>query len=125
MKMARLLFLDDDMLTLQLMEKIAIRMGYEAIICDAAEDAHKAIIEKKPDMVLVDMSLKEMSGLSFIRSIRTLPEAAKIPIVVVSAGTALDDETEALKAGATGYVQKPLTPDVMIRVVQKYYQPMQ
>jgi DNA-binding response OmpR family regulator len=121
--MARLLFLDDDNLTLQLMGKIATRIGHEAITCDSVQDARRALQEHHPDILLIDLSLKEMSGLSFIRELREIPEFTRTPMVVVSAGSTLQDESDALAAGASGYILKPVGPDALLGIIKKYTQP--
>jgi|WetSurMetagenome_2_1015567.scaffolds.fasta_scaffold82141_2 DNA-binding response OmpR family regulator len=120
--MAKLLFLDDDVLTLQLMEKIASRLGHEAITCDSADDALHLAVTRHPDIILIDLSLKDMSGLSFVRNLRRIPEFETLPMIIASAGSTLQDEMDALDSGATGYVLKPVGPDTMIRIINQYYQ---
>ena len=118
--MARLLFLDDDILTLHLMKKMASRIGHDAIATDTPEQAMTAILEMRPDLVLVDMSLKETSGLDFIQSIRQREEYKSLPMVIVSAGTSLEDESQALQAGASGFILKPLSLDILTKTVERF-----
>jgi CheY-like chemotaxis protein len=108
--MARILFVDDDDLTLQLMEKMANLLGHEAILSTTEVDAWTNVQDKHPDAILVDLRLRETNGLALIERMRhSLPETLNIPMYVVSAGRSSNDEEEALDVGATGFIRKPIS----------------
>jgi CheY-like chemotaxis protein len=108
--MARLLFVDDDDLTLQLMEKMANLLGHEAILSTTEGEAWINVQNEQPDAVLVDLRLKESSGLELIERMRLdLPDTRKIPMYIVSAGRGSNDEEEALQVGAAGFIRKPIS----------------
>jgi DNA-binding NarL/FixJ family response regulator len=84
---------------------------------DSAEKALREIVELKPDLVLLDLSLKGMSGIELIKTLRVrLPE---LPVLVVS----MHDETifaeRALRAGAKGYIMKGEPPERLIEAVHR------
>ena len=108
--MARILFVDDDDLTLQLMEKMANLLGHEAILSTTETEAWTNVQEEHPDAVLVDLRLRDSSGLALIERLRlNLPETKQIPMYVVSAGRGSNDEEEARQVGAAGFIRKPIS----------------
>ena len=97
-------------------------MNQEAdlMVCGEAEDAQnalQAVVDLHPDLVLVDLSLKEGSGLDLIRTLRT--RQTMLPILVVS----MHDETlyveRALRAGARGYIMKHEATDIMMNAIRR------
>ncbi len=114
------MFLDDDMLTLQLMERIARYLGHETQTCSFPEQAMQMMVTFRPELVMVDMSLNQVNGLDIIRQLRGIEDFAAIPFVVVSAGNTLEDERLARAAGAVGYIQKPMGVDKLAEVVAQY-----
>jgi CheY-like chemotaxis protein len=110
--MARLLFIDDDDLTLQLMEKMTHLLGHEAHLSMTEVEAMAYVQNAPPDAILVDLRLRETNGLDLIERMRlSLPETADIPMYVVSAGRGSDDEEEARSVGAAGFIRKPISLD--------------
>lgn len=108
--MARLLFVDDDDLTLQLMEKMANLLGHEAILSMTEVDAWTNVQNERPDAILVDLRLRETNGLELIQRMHhSLPETQHIPMYVVSAGRNSNDEEEARQVGAAGFIRKPIS----------------
>jgi len=65
------------------------------------------------DMVITDWNMPEMSGIDFIRSVRSNPATKDLPILMVTTNAAKDDIVEALRAGVNSYVVKPFTPDTI------------
>jgi two-component system chemotaxis response regulator CheY len=65
------------------------------------------------DVIITDWNMPEMSGIDFIRTVRSMPEIKDTPVLMVTTNAAKDDIVEALKAGVNSYVVKPFTPDTM------------
>lgn len=63
-----------------------------------------------PDVILVDMQMPEMDGLSATRLLRADPRTAAIPVIVVTASAMREDRTRAFEAGCSGYITKPIDP---------------
>ena len=80
-------------------------------------DALAAVRQRRPDLVLLDMHLPDISGLELLRHLKAQAETSEIPIVVVSADALADQVDEALEAGATGYVTKPVNVGELLGVV--------
>jgi len=97
-----------------------INQEADLMVCGEAEDAQnalQAVAELHPDLVLVDLSLKEGSGLDLIRTLRT--RQTMLPVLVVS----MHDETlyveRALRAGARGYIMKHEATDIMMNAIRR------
>jgi two-component system chemotaxis response regulator CheY len=100
------------------------RMLSEAGFTDCAEAGHgiealERLDESRdlPDVMLVDWNMPEMNGLELIRAVRgdaTHPERREIPIVMVTTESEMSQMVRALAAGASEYVMKPFTREVIL-----------
>jgi DNA-binding response OmpR family regulator len=120
--MARFLFVDDDPLALTLLEKTAAIYGYEAIVACSGKEAIEIAIREKPDMVVVDMQMQDMDGLSVIRKLAKNARTTRIPTVMLTAGPALDIGSKAIEAGAVACLYKPLNFEELQRILKKTWQ---
>ena len=118
--MTRILFIDDDVLILQLMSKISNLLGFQVITSTSPRNGLTLAAHENPSVIMVDMQMDEMDGPEFIRAVRTSPEIAHLPILVCSAGISHVDEEQARRAGADGFLQKPISLSQLTQVVQAY-----
>lgn len=119
--MARILFVDDDDLTLQLMEKMVHLIGHEAILSMTEVDAWTYVQQERPDAIVVDLRLRGISGLELIeRMRRSIPETHKIPMYIVSAGRSPNDEEEARQVGAAGFIRKPISLEQLSSIAKAH-----
>jgi two-component system chemotaxis response regulator CheY len=70
------------------------------------------------DMVITDWNMPEMSGIEFIRAVRSNDATKQLPVLMVTTNAAEDDIVAALKAGVNNYVVKPFTPDTIKEKIQ-------
>lgn len=77
-------------------------------------------VQEQPDIILMDMQMPGMDGLTAARLLRADPQTAHIPIVVVTASTMDDDRCRALEAGCDGYIVKPVDPLNFGRQIASY-----
>lgn len=93
------------------------REGYEAIGCETGTQALAAIKMKRPDLVILDLMIPELDGLTVCQQVRADPEVSSTPIVIVSAKEEESDVVIGLGLGADDYVAKPFRPkELMARV---------
>lgn len=102
------LHIDDDDLVRKL-----IKMVVEGLDCryQGASSAAEGIAlarREKPDLILMDMAIPEMDGLTATRMIRSDPEIREIPILALSACAMKGDIEKGLEAGCDGYISKPI-----------------
>ena len=109
--MHTVLMVDDNMTNLVLVRHLVTRMeGCEAIAFTDPVAALRALETTEVDIVLVDYRMPEVDGVEFIRRLRAMPQHEHVPVVMV---TTVDERAvliEALEAGATDFLTKPLEP---------------
>ena len=71
------------------------------------------------DLVVTDLNMPVMDGLTMIRQLRQRPAGAGVPIIFLTTESDADVKAQAKAAGATGWLTKPFDPDQLVRVVQK------
>ncbi len=118
--MARILFVDDDDLTLDLMDKVSSLLGHQAILSSSGNAAIVAAAREHPQLILIDLHLPDVDGFEVTRCIRKIPTNRKTPIFILSAGVQAQITEQAREAGAQGCLEKPLSMDMLTRVVDTY-----
>ena len=71
------------------------------------------------DLVVTDLNMPVMDGLTMIRQLRQRPAGAGVPIIFLTTESDADVKAQAKAAGATGWLTKPFDPEQLVRVVQK------
>lgn len=117
--MTLILFVDDDLLALHLMEKASQLLGYQPLTCDSPIQAVSLAAEEQPDVIVVDMNMHEMSGVSLIRALRNQKATSRIPIIVLSATDADQGISPSTAAGANGYLSKPVDFDDLSAAIDR------
>ena len=103
-----------------MMRKLLEMPGYRVLEATDGEQAVKLAVRKKPALILMDLSLPRMDGLSATRRIRRRKRFAKLPIVAVSAYDSPESRKEALAAGCDEYLAKPIDFDQLNLVVNRF-----
>ena len=118
--MARILFVDDDPLTLQALKKSVELFGHQAILASSGMEALALATEVIPDLVLTDMSLPDMDGLALIQRFQQERLLKDIPLVMLSASPELDASQLAISAGAREFLEKPVRLQNLQQIIQRY-----
>lgn len=113
--MGTALVIDDSRAIRMILGRTLNRFGYE--VCSAANgrDALDMICAQSLDLavILVDWNMPEMNGLEFVKAIRADPKYRKVPLMMVTTETEMEQMSRALEAGADEYVMKPFTDEVI------------
>lgn len=88
--------------------------GFNFLTASSAHDAHVAIIDNKPDLVLLDWMLPGGSGIELARRLRRDDITASIPIIMLTAKTSEDNKVQGLNEGVDDYVTKPFSPRELV-----------
>ena len=108
---------DDSRFSLSMLLKIE---GYEVIeATDGAQAIEKALSDK-PDLILMDLSLPVIDGLSATRQIRQSDALKRVPIIALTAHDLIDIQSQAQAAGCTDYAPKPIDFTLLIDMMTKY-----
>ena len=112
--MARILFVDDDPLTLETLKRSVELFGHEAILATSGKQAETIIADHRPDLILTDMRLPDMDGLELCRVLRKNPATMRMPVIILSARTGKEEVRQGYEAGATLYLKKPVDLDMLV-----------
>lgn len=91
-----------------MMRRLLEMSGYSVVEARNGEEAVQMAREKRPRLILMDLSLPIIDGLAATRRIRELPNFEHVPIVAVSAHDTADFHAEAMAAGCNSYITKPI-----------------
>ncbi len=105
----------DDEAPIREMIAVALEMaGYECLEADNTQDAHSIMIDKKPDLILLDWMLPGTSGIELARRLRRDEITANIPIIMLTAKGEEDNKIQGLEVGADDYITKPFSPRELV-----------
>jgi two-component system chemotaxis response regulator CheY len=82
-------------------------------------EAFRILLSQSVDMVLLDWNIPGLSGIDFLKKIRSIEQYKSIPIIMITSESAKLNVIEAIKAGATAYITKPINTKVFIDKVAK------
>jgi two-component system cell cycle response regulator DivK len=120
MQVERILIVDDNPVNLKLVRFLLESEGYEVQTAVDAEDALHALETFTPRLILMDIQLPGMDGLTLTRKLKADPRTQHIVIVALTAYAMKGDEDKALKAGCDGYVGKPIDTYALPALVTRY-----
>lgn len=110
MTATRILVVEDEADIAGLIKHALERAGDTAVsIVSSGDAAVKAVAEKKPDLMILDLNLPVLSGTEVCRMVRSTPATAGLPIIMLTARTAETDRVAGLDLGADDYVTKPFS----------------
>jgi CheY-like chemotaxis protein len=118
--MTRILFIDDDPLTLETLKKSVELFGHQALLAGSGEQALSLAGSQAPDLILTDMNLPDIDGLALVRQLKENPEIASIPVIVLSASPEADAREISLAAGADDFLEKPVRLNKLQSVIDHY-----
>ncbi len=104
----RILVVEDNPDNRILIADVLDSMDYEVIIATDGEEGVKKASSDRPDLILMDISLPQMDGLTATRHIKEMPELKHIPIIALTAHAMVGDRERALEAGCDDYASKPI-----------------
>lgn len=111
----RLLVIEDDLLLARGLKQGLQQQGYTVDIAGSAEEADHYVQDESFDMAVVDIGLPKADGLEFIRQLRA--RGNRMPVLVLTARSEMDDTVKGLDAGADDYMAKPYRlPEVAARI---------
>ena len=111
----RILLVDDDAGLIQLLQLVFESRGFGVTVAFNGTQALQALERELPEVVLLDLMMPDMDGFEICRKIRANPRTADIPIIVLTAKAGEGTKQEALAAGATEYLLKPVRPSKLIK----------
>jgi DNA-binding response OmpR family regulator len=106
----RVLVVEDEQDIAKLIKHTLEKTGeIRADIVGSGDEALKSVAEETPDLVVLDLNLPVLSGLEVCRILRTRPDTAHVPIIMLTARTSENDRVVGLEIGADDYISKPFS----------------
>lgn len=117
-KTATILLCEDNSVNQRVMRAILEKQGHSVIIAGDGYAALTALEENPVDLILMDVQMPEMDGITAAKLIREKERWRNLPIVAITAHAMNGDRERCLQAGMTGYISKPVAPKVLVATVQ-------
>ena len=118
--MKRILVIEDNETNLYLMKFLLEKNGYAVIEAKTGIEGIERAVTEKPDLILMDIQLPDIDGLEATRKIRESEANSTVPILAVTSYAMTGDREKALKAGCSGYIEKPIDPETFTSIIKKY-----
>ncbi len=117
--MKTVMLVDDSATILMSMEAILSQAGLNVVTANNGEAALRLLQKGKPDLIITDLNMPGMDGITLIKHIRKMPGMRFLPILMLTTESQQSKRQEAKAAGATGWIVKPADPDKLIAVIKK------
>lgn len=114
----RILVVDDDVNALRLIAYALHREGFETLTAKSGPEALQILSETPVDLVILDIMMPEMDGYEVCRRIREQPATARLPVIMLTAKSQVEDKVRGFQVGADDYVTKPVLPAELIARVK-------
>jgi CheY-like chemotaxis protein len=118
-KKGKILVLDDDPVVTLSCKRILGAEGYHIITTDRGEDAIKKVSSEEFDLLISDIRLPDVNGISVLKESKIVQP--NLDVVIITGYPTLDDAREAVRLGAFEFIEKPFTPEFMMNVAQKIF----
>jgi len=119
MKKKMALIIEDSDDNMELITFILENSGYLTDRAWTGQEGVSKALQNRPDFIVLDIQLPDFDGLEVIRRIRASEAGKSIPVIAMTSYAMAGDREQLLAAGCTGYIEKPIDPDKVIRQIRK------
>ena len=117
MSKGRILIVEDNMDTYELVHFILEKNGFETFLAVNGRDGVNAALKQRPDLIIMDMSMPEMDGWTATGMIKKDPQTSAIPLIALTAHALPGDRQRAMDAGCDEYITKPMDLDELVEAI--------
>jgi two-component system alkaline phosphatase synthesis response regulator PhoP len=117
----KILVVEDEPEIAQLVTHYLEKDGFRTIMAQNGFEALKKVKEDKPDLVVLDLMLPELDGLDVCKRLRSTPNTAMLPIIMLTAKAEESDTIVGLELGADDYVTKPFSPKTLVARIKSLF----
>ncbi len=104
----KVLIIDDDRLSITLLKFTLKEKRYDVTVAGDGVEGLKAVAEQKPDIIILDVQMPNMSGFEFMNELKSLAEGRNIPVIMLTSNENMQDMF--FSEGVKGYFVKPVNP---------------
>ena len=116
----RILLAEDNPVNQAVAAAMLRKRGHEVVVVENGQLAVDAVSRERFDVILMDIQMPVMDGLTATRAIRALPEMAELPIIAVTAHALKEERHRCLEAGMSGYLSKPFKPHDLFAIAESW-----
>ena len=117
--MKRVLVVEDNENNMKLICLVLEKHGYEPIKAFTGEDGVDKAIQERPDIILMDIQLPDISGIEATQRIRMEDDMQEVPIIAITSYAMSGDREKILNVGCNGYFEKPIDPLTIVEDIEK------
>ncbi|HEY3383261.1 MAG TPA: response regulator [Vicinamibacterales bacterium] len=114
-----ILIVDDSVSIRQMVSYTLSQAGFTAVEAGHGVEALQQLDTHRVDLVITDLNMPTMDGITFIRELRRRPECRFTPVLMLTTESQAAKKQEGKAAGATGWIVKPFNPDQLLQVIAK------
>ena len=118
--MAKILIIEDNSLCMEMASELLKDATHTVFKAESASEGIESAIKHTPDLILMDLELPDIDGLSATRRLKENIETSDIPIVAFTARVMQSDRDEAFKAGCCGFISKPIDVSRFVHLVESF-----
>jgi len=115
MKTKRALVIDDEQVVLDSVSKILADENYEVDVTLSGREGIDRAIKKTYDVVLTDIRMPDIGGMRVLRDVKRARPS--LPVIMITGYASIESSVQAMKMGAADYLEKPFTPDQLLKAV--------
>jgi len=118
--MGKSILIVDDAASMRGLVAMTLRnAGYEVIEASDGRDALNKLKSCRVNLIVTDLNMPNMDGITFIKTVKSMPTYKLIPIIMLTTESQEEKKLEGQKAGAKAWIVKPFKPDTLVNVVKK------
>ena len=115
-----ILIVEDNELNMKLFNDLLQANGYDTIQSIDGQNIVQTVRAKRPDLILMDIKLPEISGLDLTKMLKEDSELKKIPVIAITAHAMEGDEQRMIEGGCDGYIAKPISTQIFLNTIAKF-----
>ena len=116
--MITILVVEDTISEMQLIKSYLIEGGYKVITANTGKEALRKTLAEKPNLLITDLIMPEMSGLELCRSLRKNPNTKNLPIIACTSKNQEIDKMWGMRQGIDVYITKPYTQEEILNAIK-------
>lgn len=118
----KVLIVDASVADREKLRNTLVRVGYEPSEAESGADALARISGERFDLLIADLDLPEINGVSFVSALRKIPGQLFTPVIIVAEGLIARRRSECISAGVSGYIQKPFHQEQVLSILRMIIQ---
>ncbi len=115
----RILAVDDDPFIRKMLQKVLTEAQYDVVLATDGEEALEKVYRERPDLIISDVVMPNMDGLSLVKKLKSQLQTSIIPVILLTSKDEVESEVEGLEAGADDYIPKPIVANLLLARINR------